>query len=68
VIHVGVINMACKYVFTEMCDTHIIYGHRYIKEYEAVVYQDVFPSHHTPDRKYFVDWWVTLGKEDICVY
>jgi len=32
------------------------------------VYQDIFPSHQIPDRKYFLDWWVTLGKEDICVY
>ena len=36
VIHVAVINMACKYVSTEMCDMHIVYGHGYKKEDEAV--------------------------------
>jgi hypothetical protein len=28
--------MACKYIFTKMCYMHIIYGHKYIKKYEAV--------------------------------
>lgn len=36
VIHVAVINMACKYTFTEMCDMHIVYGHGYNKVDEAV--------------------------------
>jgi len=38
------------------------------KNMRQCVYKDILPSHHTLDRKYFLDWWVTLGKEDITVY